>query len=404
MATAAAARLPRRDYSRLEGTPFARERVGAVTALVVGAGALGNEVIKNLALIGIGKIWVVDPDRLEASNLTRSILFCIGDIEGDLAAAPPKALLAAQRARQINPDVETHGWVSAIADFGLGWLRRADVVFSCVDNEMARLELAWACSRVDVLLVDGGLGLRNHSSGQVTVYPGSQGPCYGCRLGSHQRTLLLQHLQGREDPCWVKDRAARERGDVSTTPILASAVAAMQVEIGLRFERAATRAALGFAHRLTLHPGPTLEMSTIERSPSCPLHQAESIISSVEERGGQASRVCTPADLLDNGSSVLTLDWPVTALAECEACGHSWEPMVRRARFRSMQCPACSSSTLIERQVLTAIPATGAWSGRSLLNLGLPVGHIHEVATEAAGILSRRHVELTGDFAADGAL
>src|SRR5438045_7432570 len=52
----------------------ARSRV-----LVIGAGALGNEVIKNLALLGVGEVVVVDMDRIESSNLSRSVLFREGD-------------------------------------------------------------------------------------------------------------------------------------------------------------------------------------------------------------------------------------------------------------------------------------------------------------------------------------
>ena len=56
-----------------------REKVQAAKVLVVGAGALGNEVIKNLALMGIGNLYVVDFDTVEAANLSRSVLFRDGD-------------------------------------------------------------------------------------------------------------------------------------------------------------------------------------------------------------------------------------------------------------------------------------------------------------------------------------
>lgn len=54
---------------------FKKDRVKNARVLVAGAGALGNEVVKDLALFGVGTIYVVDFDRIEISNLTRSVLF-----------------------------------------------------------------------------------------------------------------------------------------------------------------------------------------------------------------------------------------------------------------------------------------------------------------------------------------
>ncbi|MBI4708275.1 MAG: ThiF family adenylyltransferase [Candidatus Omnitrophica bacterium] len=52
-----------------------QEKIRNAKVMVAGAGALGNEVLKNLALMGIGHIFIVDFDTIEAANLTRSILF-----------------------------------------------------------------------------------------------------------------------------------------------------------------------------------------------------------------------------------------------------------------------------------------------------------------------------------------
>lgn len=54
---------------------FRQDIVRNARVLVAGAGALGNEVVKNLALFGIGHIYVCDFDRIEITNLTRSVLF-----------------------------------------------------------------------------------------------------------------------------------------------------------------------------------------------------------------------------------------------------------------------------------------------------------------------------------------
>ena len=392
-----------RDYSRLERTAFARHRLESLRLLVVGAGALGNEVLKNLALLGAGHIDILDRDRIEPSNLTRSILFCSTTVDQDLARRTPKAELASARVREINPDVTVTPHVGEIADLGAGILRRADLIFSCLDNEMARLELSWACTRVDRPLVDGGLGLSNPSSGLVSLFPGADGPCYACRKSAARRRTLLQDLQGREDPCAVKAQTQRDAGIIATTPIMSSIVAALQVEIALRHvldrEDAPQRA--GFSCRITIHPAIGLDRFAFERSPNCPLHDAASIMREIAERPDRRSESWSARQLLaetvgDDG--VLTLDWPVTARAECRTCGHTWQPMIRRARFRSAQCPSCAGDDLAEIEILTEVDGNSPWAERPLAALGLPLAHVHEVSTSKQAEAPRRHVEVTGDL------
>src|SRR4051812_5845022 len=87
-------------YSRLRLIPWWRqERLAAARVLVVGAGALGNEVLKNLALLGVGTVHVIDLDEVEPSNLSRSVLFRAGD------GGRAKAVVAAERVREINPEM-----------------------------------------------------------------------------------------------------------------------------------------------------------------------------------------------------------------------------------------------------------------------------------------------------------
>lgn len=81
-------------YSRLRLISWWRqELLREATVLVVGAGALGNEVVKNLALVGLGTIHLIDLDLVEPSNLSRSVLFRSED------GGQPKAVVAARRPR-----------------------------------------------------------------------------------------------------------------------------------------------------------------------------------------------------------------------------------------------------------------------------------------------------------------
>ena len=108
---------------------FKKDRVKNARVLVAGAGALGNEVVKNLALFGIGHIYVVDFDRIEISNLTRSILFR----EEDAFSHAFKADIVAKRAREINPQIEVTPIVGNLfSEVGFGLYRSVDVIIGCL--------------------------------------------------------------------------------------------------------------------------------------------------------------------------------------------------------------------------------------------------------------------------------
>ncbi|MEM9777134.1 MAG: ThiF family adenylyltransferase, partial [Chloroflexota bacterium] len=113
-----------------------QEVVREATALVIGAGALGNEVIKNLALMGIGNMIIADFDTIEDSNLSRSILFRQSD------RGRRKVDAAAERVKEINPDVNVMTWHGDINHgLGAGVFRHADVIIGCLDNREARLSI-----------------------------------------------------------------------------------------------------------------------------------------------------------------------------------------------------------------------------------------------------------------------
>ena len=89
-------------YSRLRLIAWwEQEKLAAARILVVGAGALGNEVLKNLALLGVGFVYVVDFDEIEESNLTRSVLFRKRDC-GRPKATAARRTVAIRRERWIE--------------------------------------------------------------------------------------------------------------------------------------------------------------------------------------------------------------------------------------------------------------------------------------------------------------
>src|SRR5690348_888464 len=156
MTAGASARIqiPTEDrYSRLRLiTWWEQEKIAAARVLVVGAGALGNEILKNLALLGFRNVVIVDLDAVEVTNLSRSVLFTDTDI------GMPKAAAAAAAMRKISPAVTALPLTANIlSQVGLGVFDWANVVLGGLDNREARLWLNRACWRMNRPFIDGGI-------------------------------------------------------------------------------------------------------------------------------------------------------------------------------------------------------------------------------------------------------
>jgi len=198
------------------------EDVRNAKIMVVGAGALGNEVLKNLALLNVGNILIVDFDHIEYSNLSRSVLFR----ESDVIDKRLKSDVAAERIKEINPNIKTQTINGDImVDVGIGVLRRMNVVIGCLDNRLARLFINRHCYKVEKTWVDGAI---ENLAGELNVYmPGVS--CYESQL-SDQEWQNIRHKMGCPDVA----RRNSLQGRIPTTPISSSIIAAMQVQEALK--------------------------------------------------------------------------------------------------------------------------------------------------------------------------
>jgi len=209
-------------YGRLRLISWWRqERLASARVLVVGAGALGNEVLKNLALLGVGRVHVIDLDTVEPSNLSRSVLFRAED------GGQAKALVAARRAREINPDVAMIAMRGdVINDVGLGLFADVDVVIGCLDNREARLWVNRQCWKVGTPWVDAGI---QEIQGVVKVFVPPDSACYECAMTARDYQLLNLRYS-----CPLLRRDQILEGKVPTAPTIAAMMAALEVQEALK--------------------------------------------------------------------------------------------------------------------------------------------------------------------------
>ncbi|HZL34353.1 MAG TPA: ThiF family adenylyltransferase [Tepidisphaeraceae bacterium] len=193
-----------------------QKKLAAAKILVVGAGALGNEIVKNLALLGVGNIFIADLDRIENSNLSRSILYRESD-NGQY-----KARAAARAAADVYPRINAQAFVgNVVYDLGLGVFRWADVVIGGLDNREARLAINRNCWKVNRPWIDGAI---EQIQGTARVFA-PDGPCYECTMSETDWKLL----QNRRS-CNLLSRPEMERGKTPTTPTISSIIAGVQCQ------------------------------------------------------------------------------------------------------------------------------------------------------------------------------
>ncbi|MCQ3938932.1 MAG: hypothetical protein DPW18_18085 [Chloroflexi bacterium] len=379
-------RIPNLQKDRLGTFDFIswwdREKVQNAKVMVVGAGALGNEVIKNLALMGIGHIFIIDFDKIELANLSRSVLFRETDNNRS------KAEIAAARAKSVNPQVHVQYLNGDITTkVGLGIFRRMDVVIGCLDNREARLAVNRFCYWVNKPWVDGAI---QELLGLVRVFVPGQGACYECTLTEQAlRDLSLRYS------CPLLARQNILLGKVPTTPTIASIIGAMQ-----------SQEALKLINDMPVQPGKVThfngmvnEMHTTAYVPrdDCESHWTYGNITELPARVERT----TLDDLLriacaDLGlNAVIELDQELVTKLECPNC-HTVEEVLRplsEVTVEAGNCPTCG--VLREASLTHVITGEEPFLHRTLASVGVPPLHI----IRAHNGQEYRFYEMTGDLA-----
>ncbi len=364
-------------YSRLRLISWWRqERLRDAKVLVVGAGALGNEVMKNLALLGLGTTYLIDLDKVEPSNLSRSVLFREED------GGQSKAVVAARRARELNPEITIIPMLGdVITDIGLGLFADVDLVIGCLDNREARLWVNRQCWKTGTPWIDAGI---QEIQGVVKVFVPPDSACYECAMTKRDYELLNFRYS-----CPLLSRDQIAAGKVPTAPTIASMMAALEVQEALKL-----------LHGMPVAAGTALVFNGVAnqfystRLPfreDCLSHETypEPVVVPLGRESSVADLFKTARAGGLNGPLALALERELVVAIDCPRC--SWRGEVMRPRVKvkvsEAVCPNCHEPGRPE--FTSTIDEDSALSAQPLSKVGIPPYDIVRVdsPTESAFFL-----------------
>jgi len=359
-----------------------QRRVSEARVLIAGAGAIGNEVIKLLALSGVHNLTIVDFDKIELTNLTRSILFRESDV------AKSKSVVAAYRAREIDPESRAIGIEGDIEfDIGLGIYRSMDAVIGCLDSINARLALNRACLHAGVPWLNGGI---EDVFGEVSLYAGSAA-CFECGM-----TDSMWNRRNIRFSCGGQ-RISIPADGAPTTAIAASIIAGYLVnEVLLLFHSGSLENKEGMrpGQKIVISLKPyDFQVVDLTKNPSCTAHEQWSPVHALHVRPDKI----TTHELLtltDSSNDVVEIGYDLLTEMTCVKCGATQEILlpVEKSNAALTVCPHCGDET--------RRPTTVSWIDRHSPLAHMPLSALqipqHQiVAVNGAG--GRKYYQLGGD-------
>lgn len=226
--------------------------------LMIGAGAIGNEVAKNLALSGFRRITIVDMDHVVGSNLSRCIFFT----PDDSRTRASKAEAVARGVKTLSPDTDPVPVVDRIESLGESVFEEHDLVLGCLDNIQARIHAnshAYASGRP---YMDGGM---EGFLGKVMVAKPPDGACLQCGMNrSHAKIASLRFSCTGRDVVFHEPRLAAE---ITTTSVISAIMVREALKIASGKAHMCLANAFYYDGRRNL-----AEEYEVELDPNCPVH------------------------------------------------------------------------------------------------------------------------------------
>ena len=335
-----------------------QKRIREAKILVIGAGALGNEIIKNLSLLGVGHLLIADLDNIENSNLSRSVLYRAKD------NGSSKAEVAARSAKDIFPEMKVnyfHG--NIIYDLGLGVYNWADLVIAGLDNREARLTINRNCWKVNKPWIDGAI---EQISGVARVFV-PDGPCYECTMSETDWKLL-----NRRRSCNLLSRDEMQEGKVPTTPTISSIIAGVQCQEAVKLlHNMDTIAGKGFVYNGISSDSYLIEY---QKNDECYSHDTAEHIYSMQNKTTEVK----VADLVSlakqrlGAEAVLELGRDVLESLRCSSCKETEKIFISLGKVNSSlaACPKCGKRREVE--TIFTIHGNEDFCDKTFAELGVP--------------------------------
>lgn len=353
-------------YARQRLIPgWDQNRLAAASVLVAGAGALGNEVLKNLALLGVGNLLIVDVDQIERSNLSRTLLFREEDV-GQL-----KADAAARAVMSLNPDVHATALTGDLRFvLGLGRVRGCMLALGCLDNHGARAYLSRMCMLAGVPLLDAGMWSLG---GEVRVFVPGDGPCFDCSLAPEERRDLWLRYS-----CSGGFRVSEPTSPAPTVVTTAAVIGGLLAQTATQ----ALRGQLPPAGSALVYNGQGGRMyrTAFQRDPACQNHTRLDW-DAVRMLPAPAADL-TARDVLAlfrerlDAPPTLDLGRDLLLAFECRACGRREKVSQLLAAVDEARatCPHCGARRAAE--VFSTVTPDAPWANWPLARLGVPDGEV----------------------------
>ena len=238
------------------------ERISRARVLMVGAGALGNEVAKDLVLSGATHLTIVDMDHVVGSNLNRCLFFS----KNDAREKTPKARAVARGVRLLNDECQADAIVERIENISETTFDDHDIVFGCLDNVSARIHANSHAYSAGKNYIDGGM---DGFIGKVMVARPPDGACLQCGMNrSHARVAELRFSCTGKDVVFHEPRVPAE---ITTTSVISAVMVREALKILSRRSDLCLSNAFYYDGRRNVS-----EETEIPMDPECPVHTPQS--------------------------------------------------------------------------------------------------------------------------------